>query len=166
MMMSRSRCCIQASISTTLIVAAVVALCVVLPQKALGARGHKHVAGIVITGPQTNISLNTPYTYHVEVVSAKSYKQAAVTLTVPSACSFTNKVNLVAYQPWKKSYTVGFVTTGGMSVEGLGVSVFSPSSSKGSHLLVSKAFPVTPASNPGPAPGSNTVCPKPWWMGS
>jgi hypothetical protein len=141
------------------------ALCAALPQQALGTKEHKHAPGIFLSGPLTNISLNTPYTYNVEVVSRKSYKQAAVTLTVPFACSFTNKVNLVAYRPWKKSYTVGFVTTSEMSTEGLGVSVFSPASSKGSHLLMSKAYPVTPTSNLAP-PGSTPVCPRPWWIGS
>ena len=123
---------------------------------------QRYKPGITLTGPLTNVSLDTKYTYTVQVVAPKSYRHAAILFFVPeSACLFRQKVNLVAYRPWRGSFTLEYRSTNEMETRGIGVSVFTPASKTGSRLLFSKAYPVTPAPNQvyHPVPGS--PCPRP-----
>jgi hypothetical protein len=123
---------------------------------------HRYKPGITLTGPLTNVSLDTKYTYAAQVVSAKSYRHAAILFFVPpSACLFRQKVNLVAYRPWRGSFTLEFRSTNEMDRDGVGVSVFAPAKN-GSRLLFGKGYPVTPAPNQVPHPSpSGSPCPQP-----
>lgn len=151
-----------ASICTELIaLAAVVVLCAGLPQASLAAKGQtRHASGMFLSGPLTDVSLETPYTYTLEVVTKKSYKDAVVVFVVPPAeCSFTKAAKLAAGKPWKASYTVAFEATAGMSPSGIEATVWS---SPGGRPVFGKAYGVTPAPNQAPpVPGSSGVsCPK------
>lgn len=124
---------------------------------------HHYKPGLSITGPMTEVSLYTKYTYTVQVVSPKSYRRAVVNFFVPpSDCLIRRRIRLTAYQPWQGQYVIEFVTTNEME-QGIGVSVFGLTARHAAgHLLFGKAYAVTPL--PGQMshypPPSGTPCPQ------
>jgi hypothetical protein len=156
----QSRCRVRPLVCTAVVALAAVALCAGLPQASLANGQPRRAPGLFLSGPLTDVSLETSYTYDLEVVTRKSYRNAAVVFVVPPAqCSFTKVVKLVAGQPWKESYTVAFETTSGMSPGGIAVTVWSsPYPNKGGRPVLSKAYAVTPTPNQAPpVPGSSGV---------
>jgi len=131
-----------------------------LPQSSLGASAARRTPGIVLTGQLTNVLYATQYTYDVEVVTAKSYKHAAVALTVPeSDCRIERTINTTAHKPWRSSFTVAFESMQEAN-HGVEVAVYTPPSKKGSHLLLGKEYAVTFAQGQVPQPQSSTpACP-------
>jgi hypothetical protein len=117
---------------------------------------------VSLTGPLTEISLGTKYTYTVRVLSAKSYKYAAVNFFVPPSDCFIHKsTRLQADQPQEWRYTIAFRTTAEMSTEGIGVAVFGKRQGY-YHVLFGKAYPVTLLPNQTElswSPGGGTSCP-------
>jgi hypothetical protein len=150
----------QASIHVVLVALVAMALGGGLPSVAFGAKGHhRHKPGITLSGPLTNLTLETNYTYSVEVVSARSYKHAVLNFRGPSQCLITRTVNLEAYKPWKGSFTVAFESS---MEHGIEVVAFTPSSPKGSHAFLSKAYTATFApTQPTPSPSYRPPCPQP-----
>jgi hypothetical protein len=146
------------------VITVLVALCLAIgTQTAWGAsQRHKPRGRISLSGQLTNVLLDTDYTYNVEVVSAKSYRHALVRLDVlPSECFISTWVNVVAGHVWRKSYTVAFLSTYMMSTDGLDIGLFAPPSEYG-HLLLGKAYPVTPAPGQVPNPAYSTpACSNP-----
>jgi hypothetical protein len=124
---------------------------------------HRYKPGITLTGPLTNVSLDTKYTYAVQVVAAKSYRHATILFFVPeSACLFRQVVNLMAYRPWRGNFTLEYRSTNEMETRGIGVSVATPPSKYGARILFGKAYRVTPAPNQVPHPSpSGAPCPQP-----
>jgi hypothetical protein len=128
---------------------------------AFGAsRGHKPKPGIWLSGPLTNLLFDTPYTYHVTVISAKSYKHGYVSVGVPF-CVVQKEINLTADQAWRGNFTVTFLSTN-ESIRGIGVELVSPITSKGAAVLYHKTYPVAlvPGRVPKPTP-TEDVCPNP-----
>jgi hypothetical protein len=128
---------------------------------AFGAsRGHKPKPGIWLSGPLTNLLFDTPYTYHVTVISAKSYKHAYVSIHAPF-CFDQQTINLTAYQAWRGSFTVAFPSTG-EGLKSIGVELVSPITSKGAAVLYHKTYPVAlgPDQTTMPTP-TEDLCPNP-----
>jgi hypothetical protein len=70
-----------------------------------GARASARAAarsGLSLTGPLTNLTLCTPYTYKVGVVSSKSHRNALVILAAFGSNNANQRktVNLVAGRKW------------------------------------------------------------------
>jgi hypothetical protein len=101
--------------------------------------------GIYLCGDST-VSLNTNYTYQLEIVSSASYENAAVWIAIPESDSSQRQVvNLVANQPWYGSFTTKFMTTQELSSSGISVAVVSPPTKQPpySHTVYSQYFPLT-----------------------
>jgi hypothetical protein len=138
----------------------------VLPQASFAAkRHHRPRTGLFISGPQENVILNTEYTYKVEVVTPHSYidsgkyKGAALVFSSLAAhCQLYTYMNLVAYKPWKTSYTIAFTSTNGMPAHAMDIQLFAM---KTQQLLYYKSFSVAPALvQPMPLPPYVEPCPN------
>jgi hypothetical protein len=127
----------------------------------LGRNSTSKSPGIYLTGRVKNIRLNTPYTYQVEIVSGRSYKNAVIVFNVPeSSYRKIDKVNLPAHQAVVRDFTTTFQITKGMKPDGIAVTVFLSPTAKNqpSTLLFGKGFAVSPT-NPvttGPLPKSSS----------
>jgi hypothetical protein len=112
--------------------------------------------GVYVSGPQA-ISLNTAYVYRVTVLTNKSYRGAAVGISIGD-CVQRRVVNLVAHQPWHGSFMATLSSVGFQLHPGVVASVVSPPS-KGPpyartlfhrELPLSQSATAIPASPPGP----------------
>lgn len=138
---------------------AVIGLCAVLPTSSFGTP-RRHHPGVVLTGPMTNLNVGTEYTYHVEVLSSKSYRQAYVVFHWAD-CDINDRANLVANRPWHGTFTVVFSSTQAMT-EPLLVGVISaPTPKSFAKDLYGTRHAVTPAAVQVPPPTPPPVCPNP-----
>jgi hypothetical protein len=174
MLSSPSRRHVQASIRVAL-TALVVALYAVLPAVAqtagpLAPAAHGKATtstakapGIYLNGPRT-VSLNTPYTYQVEVVSAKSYKRAVIEYYVPTEGQGTlirRITNLTAHKPWVGKYPTEFnypfkPNPDLVGSDGVGVIVVAKTKRRPhGQTIYSKDFPLALAPGPQPSPSQN-----------
>lgn len=152
---------------TALIVMAVVV--VMLPGSASAHRAGAEatVSGLSLTGPLSNITLCTKYSYRVQVVSAQTYKGAVISFVVPpSGTRITKTVNLAAHKPWHGSFTTEFATTNNMSTKGIEVAVSVLPPHRGYKTLFNKAYAVTPAAIQPPNPPQFCGGPPPPSFGS
>ena len=125
------------------------------------------VSGLSLTGPLSNVTLCTKYSYRVQVVSPQSYKGAVISFFVPPSGTRTTKtVNLVAHKPWHGSFTAEFATTNNMSTKGIEIAVLVLPPHRGLRVLFNKAYAVTPAAIQPPNPPQFCGGPPPPWFGS
>jgi hypothetical protein len=106
--------------------------------------------GIYLCGDST-VSLDTEYTYELEVVSSQSYNNAVIWFETPVYDSAQRReVDLTANQPWNGSFETEFGTTTTLatpliSTEGISVTVVSPATKKPpyAHGIYTRNFPLT-----------------------
>lgn len=106
--------------------------------------------GVYLCGDST-VSLDTEYTYELEVVSGQSYKNAVIWFETPEYYSAQRReVDLTANKPWNGSFEAEFgttttLTTPLISTEGISVAVVSPATNKPPYaqLIYSRNFPLT-----------------------
>jgi hypothetical protein len=108
------------------------------------AAGASLRPGIYISGPLTNVLLETKYTYKVTVVSKKSYSDATVEFDVPaSGCYPTfDHMKLRAHRPWTGSFTTEYIRSSRLS-QGIAVAVVVVPPHHGFTTAMLKHFPVT-----------------------
>lgn len=126
---------------------ALLALIVLLPSTA-SARPtgvEASVSGFSLSGPLTDVTLCTKYSYRVQIVSPQSYKAASVSFVV-SPYRTMKRVSLVAHQPWHGVFTAEFTTTNSLS-EGIDVAVIVLPPHRGYKRLFSNTYAVTAAAS-------------------
>jgi hypothetical protein len=118
---------------------------------ALAAAGHaSHKLSVSLTGPLTNVSFNTSYTYTVQVVPHTSYGNADLVFVVPNSGnkpSSYKRIHLIARRPSKGTFTTRFFSPLSGNTDTIDVSILVPSAHSGLRALFHKTYVVTPAPN-------------------
>lgn len=132
-----------------LVVAAVVLMAASWP----GSADASMPTGIYVSGPLTEVSFDTSYSYTVTVVTNKTYDKATVEFFVPaSGCYPTfHHTKLIAHHPWTGHFTTEFRSDKELS-NGLMLAVVVVPPHRGYSILLRKHFPVTAASGQTPDP--------------
>jgi hypothetical protein len=115
--------------------------------------------GVSLTGPLTNLTLCTPYTYKVSVVSSKSHRQAVIVLAAFGANNANQRktINLVAGRKWTGTFTEYFSRPADMR-KGVQVVVMVLPPRRGYTTLFRRTYAITPAPGQGEAPRSPGSC--------
>jgi hypothetical protein len=101
--------------------------------------------GLSLSGPLTEVTLCTKYSYRVQVVSSQSYQQAYVSFFVPPYRTM-RRVRLVAHRPWRGVFTAEFTALNYLS-KGIDVGVMALPPHRGLKLLVNEIYAVSPAAS-------------------
>lgn len=115
--------------------------------------------GASLTGPLTNLTLCTPYTYKVSVTSSKPHREALVILAAFGATNANQRklVNLPAGRKWTGTFTEFFSRPADMS-KGLQVIVMVLPPHRGYTTLYRRTYVVTPAPGQSEAPRAPGSC--------